>query len=75
MEGGLDLEPVEHLRIGWLGSELDHTVAVDPLRDESRRQTDRSLWVEAIANHPRSRQTASLGCAAWQQKSCRCGSA
>jgi hypothetical protein len=34
-----------------------------------------SMTNEAIANHPRSRQTASLGCAAWQQKSCRCGSA
>ena len=30
---------------------------------------------DSSGGDPRTRQTASLGCAAWQQKSCRCGSA
>ena len=43
--------------------------------DKRLRRQWRAGCATSSGGDPRTRQTASLGCAAWQQKSCRCGSA
>jgi hypothetical protein len=48
-EETLDLQPVELLRTGWLGGELDQPIATGALRDELGCHADGHLWVEALA--------------------------
>lgn len=66
---------VEEMGEDEVGGELFQTHPLRPGRTGLVGARPTSVTNEAIANHPRRRQTASLGCAAWQQKSCRCGSA